>query len=479
MKLKLVSGISFLLIYFIINHELLSQDAHYWSEQFGNKSMLLGGTVNASVEDLGLVYYNPGRLSQIENPAFVISARVFELTNTRITDGLGEGKDLKESSFGSGPSLVAGTFKVPFLEGHNFAYSFLTRYRSKGNFDVRTSEEEGTMIRDIQYDNLSAKLRSNNTFTEEWYGLTWSKPLNEKFSVGVTTFGYSIQSTGAINLQMQGLTDEDKVSMLNFQRQLNFDAYGILWKAGFAAQLKNINLGLTITTPKINIAGKGSSVYEDFSSGIDSIAGVPRDDVYIENYQQNLAVNARSSWAVGLGMGIKFEKTVVHISSEWFTKVNGYTIFEAEEFVGQQPADTINFSLVDGLKSVLNFGIGVEHKFTDKVYAYGSIASDFSAVGSEGSFLFKFDNNNIAHSTFDGDFFHFGGGVSLNFKWAELTIGATHGSAQRTIDRPLNIGEDEILYSDATSKIKFGRWRFLVGFSFPFAAKVTESLGVE
>ena len=49
-----------------------AQDGHYWSENFGNKSMLLSGTVNASVTDLGAVYYNPGRLGQIENPAFVI-----------------------------------------------------------------------------------------------------------------------------------------------------------------------------------------------------------------------------------------------------------------------------------------------------------------------------------------------------------------------------------------------------------------------
>ena len=56
----------------------IAQNAHYWSENYGNRSMLLSGTVNASVEDLGLVFYNPGRLGLIENPAFVISAKVYE-----------------------------------------------------------------------------------------------------------------------------------------------------------------------------------------------------------------------------------------------------------------------------------------------------------------------------------------------------------------------------------------------------------------
>ena len=143
MTLSMAKKLSKIAILIVLHISLVTivnaQDAHYWSEQFGNKSMLLGGTVNASVEDLGLVYYNPGRLSQIENPAFVISARVYELSNVRITDGLGEGKDLKKSNFGGGPSLVAGTFKLPFLKDHHFAYGFLTRFRHKNQFDLLKS----------------------------------------------------------------------------------------------------------------------------------------------------------------------------------------------------------------------------------------------------------------------------------------------------------------------------------------------------
>ena len=33
-----------------------SQPGYYWSENFGNKSVLLSGTVNASAEDLGAVF---------------------------------------------------------------------------------------------------------------------------------------------------------------------------------------------------------------------------------------------------------------------------------------------------------------------------------------------------------------------------------------------------------------------------------------
>ena len=208
-----------------------SQDAHYWTEQFGNKSMLLGGTANACVEDLGLVFYNPGRLAQIENPAFVISAKIYELTNINIKDGLGEGNDLKKSNFGGAPNLVAGTFKVPFLKNHHFAYSLLTRFRYKNDFDIMAID---SLIN--KYINLNAKLKSNSSNQEEWYGLTWAKKLGPKFSIGISTFGVHTQSSASISLNLQGLKNDSVVSMVYLSRKLAYKTYGLLWKIGMAAE---------------------------------------------------------------------------------------------------------------------------------------------------------------------------------------------------------------------------------------------------
>jgi hypothetical protein len=70
---KVLFSFLFLFAFLYIN----AQDGNYWSENYENRSLLLIGTVNASVEDLGTVFYNPGRLGLIENPAFVISAEVY------------------------------------------------------------------------------------------------------------------------------------------------------------------------------------------------------------------------------------------------------------------------------------------------------------------------------------------------------------------------------------------------------------------
>ena len=86
------------LIFFSIN--LQAQTAHYWGESYGTRSMLLGGVVVGSVEDLGAVFYNPARLSQFETPAFVITGQVYQLKGLTVKNGLGDNIDLNQSNFG-------------------------------------------------------------------------------------------------------------------------------------------------------------------------------------------------------------------------------------------------------------------------------------------------------------------------------------------------------------------------------------------
>ena len=110
--------------------------------------MLLSGAVVGSVSDLGLVFYNPGRLSLIEKPAFVVTAKAYQWDHLRLEDGLGDGVDLNDSDFGGAPSLAAGSFTVPFLEGHSFAYAFLTRQRA-GTDGFLRAERSGDLVEEI------------------------------------------------------------------------------------------------------------------------------------------------------------------------------------------------------------------------------------------------------------------------------------------------------------------------------------------
>ncbi len=67
-----------------------SQGGHYWSEQYGTRSILMSGSVIGGTEDLGAVYYNPGRLALIENAAFLLSANLYELSTLKLIDAVDE-----------------------------------------------------------------------------------------------------------------------------------------------------------------------------------------------------------------------------------------------------------------------------------------------------------------------------------------------------------------------------------------------------
>jgi len=471
-----------LVVFFILTlteSHSFAQGGHYWSENFGNRSMLLSGTVNASVSDLGAVYYNPGRLGQIENPAFMINAQVYEWRSVKIEDGINEGVDLNQSNFGGIPSLVAGTFKLPFLENHRFAYSFLTRRRDEADFFVRVVDE-GDFIESMPGDEIfNGKLQYRTKFTEEWLGLTWSYPLNEKVSIGLSNFISVVNKSNGLYLNMNTLGEENNVATLIMNREYNYNNYGMIWKLGVAYTISPVNIGVTITTPRANIYGKGSTLLENYLTGVDTTGNGQNDDVFIYDLQNELDVKYRHPWTVGLGISVHFKKAVLHISAEWFDKVPRYTIIETQPFVGQSTGDTLQFTLVDELDPVLNFGFGLEYYLSEKLSLFASMATDFSPVISNSGRFAEFENE-VSNSVIQADFLKFGGGISIETRIVDLTFGITRSGANDQFERPIDFpseGEDdEIFDSSETSRIRLSQWRFILGFSFPFADKMKKNL---
>src|SRR6478736_10223299 len=122
---------------FINALHVFGQDSHYWTQQYGTKSMLLSGSVIGGVEDLGAVYYNPARLSVTSGTAFLLSANVYELNTIKIDDIFGSSKNASTTSFRGVPTLAAGTFKIKKLPKHFFAYAFITRQNSDYNLSYQ------------------------------------------------------------------------------------------------------------------------------------------------------------------------------------------------------------------------------------------------------------------------------------------------------------------------------------------------------
>jgi len=259
---------------------LNAQDGHYWSQRYGTTSTLLGGVVIGSVEDLGAVFYNPGQLAMAADPSFLISAKVYQLEKFKVEDALGTNRDLKDTNFRGAPDLLAGSFDFKSLPNHRFGYSFLTRRRSE--FDVVTRAEIITdAVSSIPGDELlTGELQVFTDVKEEWLGLTWSYKASPKISFGLSNFLAQRSKADIFNIRLQALTNTNTVVIFNNNRDFEMNNLGLLWKGGLAFNFSPLTAGLVITTPRINISGSGSYLFEDFLNGVDTDGDGVLDDVF-------------------------------------------------------------------------------------------------------------------------------------------------------------------------------------------------------
>ena len=130
----------------IINSICIYSQGNYRLENFGNRSVLLSGVVTGSVEDLGLTYYNPARLALVPSTGFTINAQSYQLNQVEIENAFGDNQKLNNTKFRPKPSMVAGTFKLKFLEGHHFAYSYISKARSEIDINYSTQLQENNFF---------------------------------------------------------------------------------------------------------------------------------------------------------------------------------------------------------------------------------------------------------------------------------------------------------------------------------------------
>ena len=105
----------------------MAQDDHYWSQQYGAESTLLGGAMVGGASDNSAVYYNPGALAFISNPSLSIDANVYRMDRTLISDGAGNGVNLNSAQISIYPQIISGMLKLLKNDRFRFSYTLLTR----------------------------------------------------------------------------------------------------------------------------------------------------------------------------------------------------------------------------------------------------------------------------------------------------------------------------------------------------------------
>jgi hypothetical protein len=431
-----------------------AQDSHYWNLQYGTKSTLLGGAVIGSVNDLSATYYNPGAVALFEDPKLILSAEVYQYEKITVVDGAGENKDLDYSSISPSPSFLAFKINIDSTGRNKLAISVLTRQAMNFEFETRQVENDFEDITDNVAE--AAGLYFLQKFDEIWAGATFSRKMSENVGLGISAYvAYRNQTT---NLQtvIETLDTANQISSSLLLRKLKFDNYRALLKAGLGVRLDPITFGLTITTPSVNILGTGSYSYHNFLNNPDDVS----KNIYQSNYQEDLATDYNTSWAVGVGSTYWGEVFSVHVSAEWYNAVKNYEPMVLAPLNSQGTGETFSKQITQQFKSIINAGIGLDYKLNDKVSLAGSFITDFSA--NDRSYQSSL-------SLSEWDIYHVSAGSYFKIGNSEITLGVSYSFGNDYI-KPipdLNNPNNGTSSTVGTSpKVKFSRIKVLFGFIF-------------
>jgi hypothetical protein len=456
------------LIFVFISMYSWGQQGNYKFNNFGNRSILLSGNVTGSVSDIGLVYYNPARLTELENTGFAFNAKAYQLTSLNLTTALDEERQLTNRSFGGVPSMAGGTFK---LFGERFAYSFIARRRSELNLGISfrgITDNIAELFPDIESYNLKASIIGRTK--EDWYGLTWARKISENFSLGISVFGSSYRNDGARSVSHTVEYDENAVAYFLSQTSFKQKSYGLHLKLGAFYKLNKVDLGVNINIPYIEVYNEGSYSFNQVTSGIGN--GL---DIFYDYSFEDLNANRKEPLGISVGAGIPIKRSKIHLNMDFVSGLSNYSRLDVPDIeIGDTTPTPVLFN--EQRQFVFNVGVGGEVYLNEKFTSYFGFSTDFNAFTSNATIL---DN-----TTDDGDetvtaadYFHFSGGINWKLSWANLILGVTVASSSTSFESPFNGDFPDLDFgNNPESTLSSQRYQFIFGFEIPLLEKTLNNI---
>lgn len=434
-----------------------AQDTHYWTNQYGPRSMLLGGAVIGSVGDMSATYYNPGALGYVKKPALLLSANAYQISTLKVESGAGEGIDLNTSDFSALPNMLAGGVRASWLGKNRFAYSLLTRHRARAELKNSRVTKADVLPESPGEEDFAGGLLADGATKELWAGITWARGLSERVGIGVTQYLSIYNRSKQFDVFAQALTEDGHVALVYDANNYSSDVYSLLWKAGLGFDFTPVTVGVTITTPNIRLFGSGASTFNSTRVGLDLDGDGTPDDTFETDVQTEVKTHHKSPLSVGVGAAWHFSSTTIHGSMEWFDGVDSYDVLELESYVSQGTGEVVTPTLRQKLDSVVNFAVGLEHVFNERATGYVSFNTDRSAFNSE---------SDVSLTEFD--IYHTTGGSNLTFGRYELMLGASYAWGSQTTQQAIDLNpedDEEVINPEDTVDVIYRSLTFLIGFS--------------
>jgi hypothetical protein len=429
--------------------ELAAQDQNYWFQQAGTRSHMLGGAVVGGVDDTSAGYYNPARLSFIDNPELSVSATVYQLDRFFIPDGAGKERDLDALNWRVVPSLVSGIHLFDFAPGHAFGHTIMARHYTNNSVTARREANENVIgdTRSPGNEDYTGQITLDTDLQEYWLGLSWAWQITDYLSLGATTFaGLRIEKllagVDARAVWFNGTVFE--AASVSNRTYVSYVDLRLFWKLGLALDLGEFKAGVTATTQAIHIWGEGTVSRDLDLVNIDPDLDGTGASLILNDRQDSRPTEFRSPWSFAAGAEYTVQQTGTRIcaSVEWFLPVGVWTVIRPESGAFFQGATTLVGGSNDFLKvrhtsnGVFNVAAGISQDFGDWIIGHWSghwgFYTDFS------SNVPKHDDA-IHLGTTEWDLYHGITGITIRTEKSEFGLGVHFTIGSDSVEQNINL----------------------------------------
>ena len=436
-----------------------AQDVQYWSNTYGTRSTLLSGAVIGSVTDLSATFYNPGALALFQEPAFLLGAKAWDFSTIEVKNGAGQGVDLNTSMSGPTPDLVAGLVPFHFVGGDQVAYSFLTRQGTDLRVQTRVGANSDVTPAFPGNETFVGELTLQEHLYESWTGMTWSVPLGKNAGVGVSEFVAYRSQRGRLETLGQALASNGGIASATGFKEYDFSDWRAVTKAGLAFRTDPLTLGLNVTLPGLHLFGSGTVAVDTVITGFDLNGDGSVDPIFTADQQRDISAQYRSPLSVGVGAGYRMGATDLHVSAEWFDRVPRYHVLDTDPFIAQSSGALIESPIVDEAKDVLDFGLGLTHRFQEHFSGFAGFSADRSPRVAGTSL-----------SVGAWDIYHFSTGAELRLARTDLILGLTYSSGNKPVQQLADLDPDSEDRggpgSPSNAEVRYRSFRVVFGFSY-------------
>jgi hypothetical protein len=445
-KTSLLYSLLFVLFYW--NTALLGQDTHYWTQQFGARSALLGGAVIHGLESNSAVYYNPATLAFIRRNTISLNTSLYKYEDITVKNGGGTGVDLQSQRISLYQNMISGLLTKTPEKRYRIGFNILTRTQTNFDFNVQYEAIKEIIASQDGEEFYLGNIELRTNINETWGCLGGGYRLSDNFSLGLTAIIAYRNHRHQVGYAGKALNTPDSASVANgasifmASNTVDFDfrtnIVSLLFKAGFHARFGRFRFGLNLTTPSVGLWGQARVQREELQTNLPG----NRDQLKADE-QRYLRSQYRYPVTVGFGAAYIYTQGMISIASEYFGPVYSYEMIEANASDPTFPSFLSNgveqfLTVYQGADPVINFGLGWEQEITKKIKLHLGVRTDFTYARTANRVF------GLTPVSAPIDIYHFSAGVSFRRRASRISIGFNYSYANRNILQFVNLSEPVI-----------------------------------